>query len=170
MANTYQLISSNVLGSSAASVTFSSIPSTYTDLVVKFSARIDRAVTDSTMQITTNVSGSVYSGTRLRGNGSAVSTAPQTASSWEQNTINAGTSLANTFTNGELYFCNYALTSTNKPVSYFATTENNATLAYIDSIAQLLSSTTAITSVTFGAYGFNFVAGSSFYLYGIKNS
>jgi hypothetical protein len=169
MPSTYTLISSNVLSTSAASVTFSAIPSTYTDLVIRFSARIDRAVTDSTMQVTTNVSGSVYSGTRLRGNGSSTSTALQAASSWEQNTINAGTSASNTFTSGELYFPNY-LSSTNKPVSYSAAMEDNSTTAYTDAIAQLLSSTTAISSITFGAYGYNFVSGSSFYLYGIKNS
>ena len=38
-ANTYTLISSNVLASSAATVTFSSIPATYTDLVLRVSAR-----------------------------------------------------------------------------------------------------------------------------------
>jgi hypothetical protein len=41
MANTYTLIESQVLGSSAASVTFSAIPATYTDLVLKFSSRND---------------------------------------------------------------------------------------------------------------------------------
>ena len=43
---TYTLISSNVLSSSAASVTFSSIASTYTDLVLRVSARDDRAGSD----------------------------------------------------------------------------------------------------------------------------
>jgi hypothetical protein len=47
MANTYTLIASNTLGASAASVTFSAIPSTYTDLVVRYSAAsCDAAVTD----------------------------------------------------------------------------------------------------------------------------
>lgn len=170
MPSTYTLISSNVLSSSAASVTFSAIPSTYTDLMVRFSARLDRAVTDSTIQITTNVSGSVYSGIRLRGNGSTVSGAAQSgAASWEQNTINAATSQSNTFSSGELYIPSY-LAATNKPASYFQVTEDNAGTAYILAIANLLSSTTAISSLSFGGYGFNFVSGSSFYLYGIKNS
>lgn len=170
MPSTYTLISSNVLASSAASVTFSAIPSTYTDLVVRFSARLDRAVTDSTIQITTNVSGSVYSGIRLRGTGSATNSSTQSGvGSWEQNTINAATSTSNTFSSGELYIPNY-LASANKPASYFQVTEDNSTTAYVLAIANLLSSTTAISSLTFGGYGFNFVSGSSFYLYGIKNS
>ena len=43
MATTYTLITSQTLASSAASVTFSSIPSTYTDLVLRVSARTDNA-------------------------------------------------------------------------------------------------------------------------------
>jgi len=57
-----------------------------------------------------------------------------------------------------------------EPASYFQVTEDNSTTAYVLAIANLLSSTTAISSLTFGGYGFNFVSGSSFYLYGIKNS
>ena len=39
MANTYVLIASNTLGSSASQVQFSSIPQTYRDLVLRISAR-----------------------------------------------------------------------------------------------------------------------------------
>ena len=60
-ANTYTLISSNVLGSSAASVTFSSIPATYTDLVLRVSARTDA---DDTSLITFNGTTTGYSKTR----------------------------------------------------------------------------------------------------------
>jgi hypothetical protein len=170
MPSTYTLISSNVLSTSAASVTFSAIPSTYTDLVVRFSCRVDRAVSDSTVQIYTNVSGSVYSGIRLRGTGSAVNSATQSGvTSWQQNSINAGTSTANTFSSGELYIPNY-LASANKPASYFQVMEDNSSSALIFTIANLLSSTTAISSITFDGLGFNLLTGSSFYLYGIAKS
>ena len=43
MANTYTLIEAQTLGSSAASVTFSSIPATYTDLIIKASTRSARS-------------------------------------------------------------------------------------------------------------------------------
>jgi len=52
---TYTLISSNVLTSSAASVTFSSIPATYTDLVVRLSARA--TTTASNIWVTFNGTG-----------------------------------------------------------------------------------------------------------------
>jgi hypothetical protein len=170
MPSTYSLISSNVLSTSAASVTFSAIPSTYTDLVVRFSSRLDRAVTDSTSRISTNISGSVYSATKLRGNGSAASSSRQSALAvWELDTINAATSTANTFSSGEIYFPNYTIAAY-KPSSYFVVQEDNTTAANTQVISQLLSSNTAISSITIDGYGYNFVAGSSFYLYGIKNS
>jgi hypothetical protein len=170
MPSTYTLIASNILSSSAASVTFSAIPSTFTDLVVRFSCRVDRAVSDSTVQIYTNVSTSVYSGIRLRGTGSVANSSTQSGvASWQNNSINASTSTANTFSSGELYIPNY-LASANKPVSYSQVMEDNSTSALIFAIASLLSSATAISSITFDGLGFNLSAGSSFYLYGIKNS
>jgi hypothetical protein len=41
MANTYQLIEAQTLGSTTASITFSSIPATYTDLKISISCRGD---------------------------------------------------------------------------------------------------------------------------------
>ena len=46
MPATYTLIASNTLSSAAASVTFSAIPATYTDLVLRYSARSDGASVD----------------------------------------------------------------------------------------------------------------------------
>ena len=172
MPSTYTLISSNVLSSSAASVTFSAIPATFTDLVLRISARLDAATSDSTIKMFTNVSGSIYSVTQLRGFGSnSGSTVASNGVSWEKNSFNAATSTSNTFSSAELYIPNYA-GSTNKPASFFQVFENNsATTNLITVNANLLSSTTAITSITFENYSpANFVSGSSFYLYGIKNS
>ena len=61
MANTYTLIASNTVGSGgAASISFSSIPSTYTDLLVKISTR-DNTGSFNDMLLTFNGSGS-YTG------------------------------------------------------------------------------------------------------------
>ena len=174
MPATYTLISSNVLTSSAASVTLSAIPSTYTDLVVRFSAR-----TDQTGSIWSQVwlrfngsSAANYSYTFVRGNGAAAS------SSSDLNDVkivlaqgaNAVDSTSNTFSSGEIYIPNYAGTA-NKPISGFTAQETNATTAFIAATAGLRSVTDAITSVTLLLDStFQYVSGSSFYLYGIKNS
>lgn len=170
MPSTYTLISSNVLTSSAASVTFSAIPSTYTDLVVRFSARLDVANVATSTEINTNITGSVYSSTRLRGTGSAAQSNRATAATlWSNDTVNANTSTANTFSSNEIYIPNY--TSANyKPISYIAVQEDNNASAYIHCMAHLISSSTAMTSLTIARAGQNFLTGSSFYLYGIKSS
>ena len=173
MANTYTLISSNTLSSSAASVTFSSIPSTYTDLVVRISARTDRATTSTGIRLTFNGSSAAnYSYTYVLGNGSAASssfTSNNTLATF--GSVNAATSTANTFSSHELYIPSYNA-SQNKPFSSSNAFENNTTAAEVSAYANLWSNTSAISSITFtqAGSGTSFVTGSSFYLYGVKNS
>ena len=170
MASTYTLISSNVLASSAASVTFSAIPSTYTDLVLRISARSAEVSTITSIELEFNATASSYSFTRLRGDGSAASSSRATSQSQlTVGTIPAASATSNTFGNIEVYIPSYTA-SQNKPVSGFNVGENNATAADIYAHAGLWSNTAAITSIVLDLGGANFVSGSSFYLYGIKNS
>jgi hypothetical protein len=172
MASTYTLITSQTLASSAASVTFSAIPSTYTDLVVKVSARTDSGGTNSVF-IQPNGSTSGYSSTTLRGNGSTASSSTRTSDTRGiANFFAADDSgqTANTFGNAEAYIPSYTA-SQYKPVGYMGVTENNATAAGMEASAVLWSNTAAITSLLIQtAAGVNFVTGSSFYLYGISNA
>jgi hypothetical protein len=168
MPSTYTLISSNVLSSSAASVTFSAIPSTYTDLVLRCSTRNSSGGT-CVIATTFNSQASGYSVTRLRGTGSSASSGRTSSATYLYFSLTDSTYTANTFSNWEMYLPNY-LSTTSKPVSNFSVTENNATTSYIDVNAGLSNITSAITSVTLTADGDTFVSGSSFYLYGIKNS
>jgi hypothetical protein len=172
---TYTLISSNVLASSAASVTFSSIPSTYTDLVLRISARSDIAGLVNTFKLTYNsIAGTNYSYTLLYGN----TNPPVSVSDSNQSTLRHGyydgdTTTANTFGSAEIYIPNYA-GSTAKPSSSFSVSENNSTTAtewYISAYAGLSQSTAAITGITIASVDTaNYKIGSSFYLYGISNA
>ena len=175
MPSTYQLISSNVLTTTTNSVTFSAIPSTYTDLVVKASVRANRPTASSNFDFRINGdTSSLYSYTYIYGSGT-----PSVGSSRDSNatgtvigTINADTSTANTFSSVEIYIPSYTA-SQNKPFGSFSVFENNlATSNEIDAHAHLYRSSTAITSINFRATAgsFDFLSGSSFYLYGIKNS
>ena len=67
--NTYVAIATNTLGSAAASVTFSSIPGTYTDLVIVTQAI--SATADNVGIRFNSDSGSNYSQTWLSGNGTS---------------------------------------------------------------------------------------------------
>ena len=172
MPSTYTLISSNVLASSAASVTFSAIPSTYTDLVLRFSTRTDAATTQSQMWITINgLTTSIYSFRRFYGTGTAVSNEASAATLPDNVTTaiaDGANATASTFANGEIYIPSYTVAQ-NKPFSSISSQENNLTAAYTSALAGLISSTASVTSLSILTPS-NFVSGSSFYLYGIKNS
>lgn len=169
MATTYTLISSNVLTSSAASVTFSSIPATYTDLVLRISARNDGGGNLTYIQFNSDTANN-YSKTNIYGTGSVAGSDPSGASSYVYAMVNQSSQTASTFSSSELYIPSYQV-SQNKPMSQFGATENNATAATMVAAAQLWRNTAAITSINLSAGGgFNFVSGSSFYLYGISNA
>jgi hypothetical protein len=171
MPSTYTLISSNTLTTATNSVTFSAIPSTFTDLVVRFAIRADASSTpDDTVSIRLNgLTTSIYSDTNITGNGSTVTSTRTNNQNRNTALMNGGGTTANTFNNGELYITNYN-GSLNKTLSGFYVQENNATSATILSSGHLSRLTSAITSIAFSSATRNFVAGSSFYLYGIKNS
>lgn len=172
MANTFELIaSSTVTGATAASIDFTSIPSTYTDLVVNFSTRDNGGGTFNNIQITFNGSTSGYSDRLLYGTGSSALSAANTSGSSILLTYStqAGAT-ASTFSNGNLYIPNYK-GSQNKSVSIDDVTENNATSAIAALTAGLWSNSAAINRVTLTPNGGqSFVQYSSAYLYGIKNS
>ena len=174
MASTYTLISSNVLGSTTASVTFSSIPSTYTDLILRCSARDNSTLSTqaSFVDVQINSSTTNYSVTRLYTDGSTVTSTRPSYTKIKLFGETGGSFTANTFGSSELYIPSYTVAQ-NKPMSGIGVAEQNAatTTYIIGATAQLWSDTSAITSLTLTPDdGTAFVSGSSFYLYGIKSS
>jgi hypothetical protein len=173
MANTYTLISSNVLSSNASSVTFSSIPATYTDLVIRFTARSTSADTDPTntarLRIDLNGDSSTGSITTVLAIGTSTASTTRDSSTNYVLGLPGTNTASNIFSNGEIYIPSYTV-SQNKPFSIFAVTENNAAAVIISSAANLWRTTSAVTSVTFQALFGSMVTGSSFYVYGISNA
>lgn len=172
MANTYTLIASNTLTTSAATVTFSAVPNTYTDLVLRASTRASTASVG--VQIRTranNSSSAVYSYTMVQGTGSSTAQTGRITSStrWDEAWTSGASATANTFGSWELYIPSYTA-SQFKPISSFAASENNATEAYISAAAYLFSDNTAISELNIIRASGTFDIGSSFFLYGIKNS
>jgi len=168
MPNTFELIASSTVGAGgAASITFSSIPSTFTDLVVKLSSRSSDSIVATGVIMQFNGSSASLTYRNLEGDGS-------TAASYNGTTgrigvTNAATSTASTFGNLEAYIPNYA-GSTNKSSSIDSVQENNATTAYADLHANLWSNTAAITSIALTLQTGNFVQHSTAYIYGVKNA
>ena len=169
---TYTLIASNTLSTSAASVTFSAIPNTFTDLVIRISTRGNGVQTPDAGVLNINSNGaSNFSSTYLRGTGGSVNSARDTAAASAYAFNNQWTgSTANTFASTEIYIPNY-LASTAKQIGSYTVTENNGTSVFMAVMALLSTATAAITTLTLSsAFGNSFTSDSSFFLYGIKNS
>jgi hypothetical protein len=174
MPSTYQLISSFTVSTAIANVTFSSIPGIYTDLELRYSAR-DTSDTALTEIVTTfngeSSSGTLLSSTILLGEGSlGVLSRRYSSQGYPRHMMNQPSNYtATTFSNGSFYIPNYTST-TSKQMSIFATSENSATdNTGMNASANLYRNSAAITSINLKSAS-TFVANSSFYLYGIKNS
>jgi hypothetical protein len=177
MANTYEAIATVTVGSGgAADIEFTSIPATYTDLLVKASLRSDQnANTGENVRLRFNgSSASVYSGRYIEGNGSSASSVSQSAeTSMLPAYGNTNNTTSNTFGNLEIYIPNYTSTTAAKSVSTDSVVETNATLAFTLLSAGLWNPVTqaAITSILiYPQIASNWVQYSTATLYGIKNS
>ena len=159
---TYKLIASSTVGAGgASSITFSSIPQTYTDLLIKASLRGSTTTTTFAVQINGSTVTSVI---RLYGSGSSAA-----SDSFNEHYIDPSDFTSNTFGNTELYFPNYTST-VNKSFSVDSVGENNATQAYMNLGTSLFSTSSAITSLSLIRTSGNFVQYSTAYLYGISNA
>ena len=164
MPSTYTPIATTTLSGSTSSVTLSSIPSTYTDLIVEFVFGI--ASGDDILLRFNGDSGSNYSSTRLWGDGTSASSSRTTSSSGILPRTPANQSTAIT-TSWRINVMNYANTTTNK------TTIARYDLAsgFTEADVGLWRNTAAITSLAiFSANNFNFSAGSIITLYGVKSA
>ena len=165
---TYTPIAKYVITTNTASVVFSSIPSTYTDLVLLVSGRSSTA--PGYLLLTMNGS-PTSSETDLRGDGSAVTSIRSTGDGqfFGQGYLRLSDSgmTANSFGSIEVYIPNYA-GSQRKIASATSVTETNAaTVQYITLSSAQSDLTAAISSITCGS---SFAAGTRLDLYGIANA
>jgi hypothetical protein len=163
MAATYTPIASITLGANATTVTFTSIPSTYTDLVFVINAKND-TTTNSEIRFNSD-SGSNYSATALYGNGSSAASTRETSTAQASIDWNAYITTGDFAYSNVINIMNYSNTTTYKTFLARANSAANG----VDLIAGLWRSTAAINSLTIltttGTR--NFASGSTFNLYGI---
>jgi len=169
MANTYTLISSVTVGATAvANIDLTSIPATYTDIVILGSLRTNG--NGAGITVTVNNSTTTYSSKRLYGDGSsAASDSYLTSGLALAGGTDASSYTANTFSNFLLYIPNYA-SANYKSISSDAVSENNSSSNYMSLNATLWSNTAAITSVKLTPDVGSLVQYSTAYLYGISNA
>jgi protein tyrosine phosphatase len=169
MAYTYKLIEAKTLSSTTSSVTFTSIPQTYTDLELVMSTRTTNTAGREQIFIYPNGSTSNNNRVVLYGfDGSTVAGGGGTDKfiGWQ----NGGGSTTDVFSNISVYFSGY-MTNKNKPYSADLVAENNSSSNHIFNFnASLWSDSAAISSIQILCETHLFAVNSSFYLYGIKNS
>jgi hypothetical protein len=163
MPTTYEPIATTTLGSAASSITFSSIPSTYTDLRIIINCI---SVGNSTGWVRCNGdSGTNYSLTHINGNGATATSGRSTSTS---NGLGIQTSVA-TGTTPVLWtfdLFSYASTSIYKTALTTASNDQNGAGSVQRTVA-MWQNTSAVTSLEVRTSIDNFNTGTTATLYGI---
>jgi hypothetical protein len=175
MANTMTLINSyTVSGSSTSTIDFTSIPSTYSDLCIKFSARHTTAGGEDTPNIRfNNDSASNYYFVFGSGRGGIpVASGQNPGTSMWCGTLPGAGDTSGAFSNIEIYVPNYTSTTLKKSMRFEGMTSGMTGSMYQRTGGGYWNATAAaINRVTLGIVSpYNFTAGTTAYLYGIKNS
>lgn len=169
MPSTYEPIASQTLGSAAASITFSSIPGTYTDIRVVFVGTVATSGQDLyTLNGDNPTSGNLYSETWMSGDGSSANSSRTTNfPHWKlTRTSNLSTSVPMLHTYDIFSYAG----STNKTCLGTSSDDTNGGGGVVRSVG-LYRSTSAITTLTITCSGGgNFATGTIATLYGIKNA
>ena len=165
MPTTYEPIATTTLGSATKSITFSSIPATYTDLRVVLVGTIQTAA--DFYEVTFNGTTSGYSWTHLSGDGSTAASGRITSNTkWVPNLPLAGSTTIPMLSTVDIF--SYA-GSTFKTGLMETSADLNGSGRVIRSVG-LWQNTAAITSIKLEVQSYNWNAGTTATLYGIKNA
>jgi hypothetical protein len=172
MANTFIKIQTVTVGSGgSASIAFTSIPQTYTDLQIFISSRTNRADASDyfTVSFNSDTTGANYSYRDLIGSGSAASSTGSTSSTSGGETV-GNNATASVFGNGQIYIANYT-SSNHKLFNNETVAENNLAASFMNMTSGVWKNTAAITSISLiVGIGPNFNEFTTATLYGIKSS
>jgi hypothetical protein len=166
MPKTYEPIATHTLSSAAASYTFTSIPQTYTDLVMIVQATQTAGPHQGKIGVGNGSidTGSNYSQTILNGNGtSAASLRFSNYTYWNADYL-AAPGVSGEYNVSIYNFMNYSNTTTNKTMINRSSKASNGT----DALVNLWRSTSAINQILFGVTSSTLAAGTIITLYGIK--
>jgi hypothetical protein len=162
--NDYESIATTTLGSASATVTFSSIPATFTHLQLRISELASSPGDNCSIRFNSDTA-SNYSWHYLLGNGA---TASASAGATQTNGILYTSTAASTIANvGIADILDYANTNKYKTVRSLGGQDSNGS-GNVALFSTNWRSTSAITSITLLRTGGNFNTNSSFALYGIK--
>jgi hypothetical protein len=158
---TYIALANTTLSSTATSITFSSIPANYQDLIVIMSIKLT-AGAETKVQF--NSSTANYSMAQAAFTGSSNFSNGGVGNSWAWITPNSFTSTGE-FDNCIMHIMDYS--TTNKHKGYVSRYNSLSTNNYSNMIAGRWSETQAISSLTIYVSSNSFTSGSTFAIYGV---
>lgn len=171
--NSYQSIATVTVGSGGATdITFSSIPSTYTHLQLRITARttIAGSATDGIYVQFNGSTSSVYAFHRMVGNGATPSVGQGTSLTETYiDRITGGLSPSNNFGVAITDILDYTNTNKFKTIKSFGGFDSNGS-GNVTMSSGLWQSTNAITSIKLFLFSNGFAQYSSIALYGIKSA
>jgi hypothetical protein len=157
---TYTLIDSEVLASAAASVTFSSIPADYRDLVLVFNGSTTFSGLGQLQLVYNSNTGDVYKRVNMTGNGSSADSGGGSNSN-----VVVGNTNNTTLSLSIIQIMDYSATDKHKT----SLIRNNNSAINTEAAAVRFESTSVITSILAQTNATSFAAGSTFYLYAIES-
>lgn len=172
-----QFIGKTVLTSNQSQVTFTGIPSTYTDLLIYVSNRQTSSGVYNNMQtwLNDNQSGgynmqSIFTNAPSSG-AQVIAFQGANYNNWDHMYSPATSATSDTFSNTMIYIFNYA-SSGNKMTLVQAGGENNAQAGFVHGFVGRWANSSAVTRIDFDPdqAGQTMNSGSSIYVYGISNS
>jgi hypothetical protein len=159
---TYTPLATVTLGSSASSVTFSSIPTTYRDLILVIAGGVTVSATNIRLTINSDTTDSNYSWVQMSGTGS--STISNTPGPSEQRYINYYGYAENDL-NMNILVNLFDYSATDKHKTYLS--RSNQADNGVTAVASRWANTSAVTSLQVSPYGGSLATGSTFSLYGV---
>jgi hypothetical protein len=171
--STYTPIATTTITTATASYNFSSIPQTYSDLVLVAAVRSDTAASTTGLLLQVNgQTGNYYDGYYLRTDGSTITAArynkfinPSYAA--PVGTMLAASATASTYSIHTINWMGYSQTNTNK--TFIARSNSTyVTNGITELVTNQYFSTLVISSILLFPEAGNFAAGSTLTLYGIK--
>jgi hypothetical protein len=168
MPSTYTPIATQTLGSNVTSITFSSIPSIYTDLILISSCAVTGGANSVYLRFNGDTT-SNYSWTYAYGDGTSAASGRGSNAAYGIGAYFVTPSATLGGSINILNVMNYANTTTNK-TAIGRSNANGSTYPGAETLVNLWRSTAAISSIAllFNTAGPEFVSGSTFTLYGIK--
>ena len=163
----FESIATTTLGSTSASVTLSSIPSTYTHLQIRVLGSMSASGSDDLCLRFNSDTGSNYATHYLVGNGSTASAGSYTSATFTRAGANSMPTATNTYGVAIIDLLDYANTSKYKTMRALTGNDTNGA-GYVALGSGLWQSTSAINSITLYPFASTFTANSQFALYGVK--